>query len=137
MPTLETRQFFFQLMSPDGDDCSSHSVYVLLSECGTWSHAVIPSLGARARGGGGAAPMFQCCTLSDPIRGQALWVGLGPVGSQDSTSGSRMFPYGSVYQSYTGFVYQSYTDTEQLSDPSGLVGSCRARSGSDGSPSEH
>ena len=26
------------------------------SECGTWSHAVMSSLGARARGGGGRAP---------------------------------------------------------------------------------
>ena len=35
------------------------------SECGTWSHAVISSLGARARGGVGRAPMFPCRTLSD------------------------------------------------------------------------
>ena len=28
------------------------------SECRTWSHAVIPSLGARARGGVGRAPAF-------------------------------------------------------------------------------
>ena len=39
-----------------------------------------------------------------------------------------MVPYGSVYQ--------SYTDTGQSSDPSGLVGSRRAISGSDGVPSE-
>ena len=37
------------------------------SECGTWSHAAISSLGARARGGGGQAPMVQCRTLSDLI----------------------------------------------------------------------
>ena len=30
-----------------------------MSECGTWSHAVIPSLGARARGGVGPAPAFS------------------------------------------------------------------------------
>ena len=30
-----------------------------LSECGTWSHAVISSLGARARGGVGRAPAFS------------------------------------------------------------------------------
>ena len=29
------------------------------SECGTWSYAVIPSLGARARGGVGLAPAFR------------------------------------------------------------------------------
>ena len=29
------------------------------SECGTWSHAVISSLGARARGGVGRAPAFR------------------------------------------------------------------------------
>ena len=99
-----------------------------LSECGTWSHAVISSLGARARGGGGQAPMFQCRTLSDPVRGQASWVELGPVGSRQGTSGSRMVPYRSVYR--------LYTDTGQSSDPSGLVGSLRAVSGSDGFPSE-
>ena len=54
------------------------------------------------------------------------WV--GPVRSRRGTSGFRMVPYGSVYQ--------SYTDTGQSSDPSGLVGSRRAISGSDGFPSE-
>ena len=44
---------------------------------------------------------------------------MGPVGCQEGMSGSRMGPYGSVYQ--------SYTDTEQSSDPSGLVGSRRAK----------
>ena len=53
---------------------------------------------------------------------------MGPVGSQEDTSGSRMVPSGSVYQ--------SYTDTGQSSDPSGLVGSRRAISGSDGFPAE-
>ena len=53
---------------------------------------------------------------------------MGPVGSQEGTSGYPMVPYGSVHQ--------SYTDTGQSSDPSGLVGSCRAISGSDGFPSE-
>ena len=44
---------------------------------------------------------------------------MGPVGSQEGTSGSRMVPYRSVYQ--------SYTNTGQSSDPSGLVGSRRAK----------
>ena len=35
------------------------------SECGTWSHAVISSLGARARAGVGRAAAFPCRTLSD------------------------------------------------------------------------
>ena len=39
---------------------------------------------------------------------------MGPVGSQEGTSGSRMVPYGSVYE--------SYIDTGQSSHPSGLVG---------------
>ena len=44
---------------------------------------------------------------------------MGPVGSQVGTSGPRMVPYRSVYQ--------SYTDTGRSSDPSGLVGSHRAK----------
>ena len=61
-----------------------------------------------------------------PHQGSGL---MGWVGSRQDTSGSRMVPYRSVYQ--------SYTDTGQSSDPSGLVGSLRAISGSDGFPSEH
>ena len=92
-----------------------------LSECGTWSHAVIPSLGARARRGGGRAPAFRvaCCQTQSGVR----FDGLGWV-----PSGSRMVPNRSVYQ--------SYTDTGQSSDLAGLVGSLRAISGSDGFPSE-
>ena len=52
------------------------------------------------------------------------WARLDPVGSQESTSGSHMVPYGS----------KLYTDTGQSSDPSGLVGSHRAISGSDWFP---
>ena len=50
------------------------------------------------------------------------------VVARRGSSGSHMVPYGSVYQ--------SYTDTGQSSDPSGLVGSRRAISGSDRFPSE-
>ena len=43
-------------------------IHYPLSECGTWSHAVSSSLGARAKGGvvGAGVP------LSDPIRGRGL-----------------------------------------------------------------
>ena len=36
-----------------------HSPPGISSECGTWSHAVMSSLGARARGGVGRAPAFS------------------------------------------------------------------------------
>ena len=74
----------------------------------------------------GRALMFPCRTLSDPVGGRGVRLGL--VGSQEGTSGSLMVPYESICQ--------SYTDTGQSSDPSGLVRSCRAISGSDGFPSE-
>ena len=45
----------------------------------------------------------------------------GLVVIRRGSSGSRMVPYGSVYQ--------SYTDTGQSSDPSGLVRSCQGPSG--------
>ena len=64
-----------------------------------------------------------------PSQGSGLMGWVGPVGFRQGMSGSRMVPYRSVYQ--------SYTDTGQLSDPSGLVASRRAMSGSDGFPSEH
>ena len=55
--------------------------------------------------------------------------GLGwPVKSHRGTSGSRMGPYGSVYE--------SYTNTDQSSDPSDPLGARRVISGSDGFPSE-
>ena len=72
----------------------------------------------------GQAPMFPCRTLSDPVRGQGRGFRLGPIRSQEGTSGSRMGT--SVVPGYTG----------QWSDPSGLVGSRRAISSSDGFPSE-
>ena len=80
--------------------------------------------GGASQRAGGQAPMFQCRTLSDLVRSHPYGLGWVPQG----TSGSRMVPYRSVYQ--------SYTNTGQSSDPSGLVGSCRAISGSDGFPSE-
>ena len=52
----------------------------------------------------------------------------GHVVTRRGSSGSRMVPYGSVYQ--------SYINTGHSSDPSGLVGSHRAISGSDGFPSK-
>ena len=68
------------------------------------------------------------------IRG-VVWSRMVLHGSSWSSYGSctvpiwfRMVPYGPVYQ--------SYTDTGQSSDPSGLVGSHRAISGSDRFPSE-
>ena len=60
-----------------------------------------------------------------PSQGSGL---MGWVGSRQGTSGSRMVPYRSTHL--------SYTDTGQSSDPSGLVGSRRVISGSDGFPSE-
>ena len=53
---------------------------------------------------------------------------MGPVGSQEDTSGFRMVPYRSENQ--------SYTNTGQSSDPSRCVGTSRAISGSDGFASE-
>ena len=53
---------------------------------------------------------------------------MGLIGSQEGTSGSRMVPYGSVYQ--------PYINTGQSSDPSGPIGACRVISGSDGFPSD-
>ena len=52
------------------------------SECGTCSHAVIPSLGARARRGGGQAPAFRVarCRTRSGVRLDGLgWFLLGPV----------------------------------------------------------
>ena len=40
-----------------------------ISECGTWSHAVISSLGVSQRGGSGAC--VPCRTLSDRDSGQS------------------------------------------------------------------
>ena len=57
---------------------------------------------------------------------------MGPVGSHQGTEYVRV-PYGPIN---SRSVNQSYTDTGQSSDPSGLVGSLRAILGSDGFPSE-
>ena len=84
--------------------------------------------GRTSQKGGRSGACVPCRTLSDPVRGQAGWVGWGPVGSRQGTSGSHMVP--------SWFVFQSYTDTGQSSDPSGLVGSRRAISRSVGFPSE-
>ena len=100
-----------------------------MSECGTWSHAVFPALGARARRGGGRAPAFRVahCRTQSGVRLDGLgWVPLGPVRVRQGPVWSRIGPY----------IMQSYSDTGQSSDPSGLVGSRRAISGSDGFPSE-
>ena len=53
---------------------------------------VIP--GGASQRGGGQAPMFQCRTLSDTIRGQAL---RGLVGSRWIPSGLVNVPYGPVW----------------------------------------
>ena len=76
----------------------------------TWSHAVISSLGARARGGGGQALAFRvarCRTRS------LVDIRLGPVGSRQGSPVLVGDPYGSVSQ--------SYTDTGPSNLPSGLV----------------
>ena len=81
--------------------------------------------GASQRGGWSGSDVSVSHVVG-PSQGSGL---MGWVGSRWVLSGSRMIPYRSVYQ--------SYTDTGQSSDPSGLVGSCRAISGFDGFPSEH
>ena len=91
-----------------------------MPECGTWSHTVIPSLGARARRGGGWAPAFRV-TRCQSQSGVSLMVWVG----------SCWVPRGH-FRVLHGSLYQSYTDTGQSSDPSGLVRSRRAISGSDG-----
>ena len=96
------------------------------SECGTWSHAVIPSLGARARGGWSGADVSVSHVVG-PSQGSGL---MGWVGSRQGTSGSH------IWSRIGPYISRSYTDTGQSSDPSGLVGSLRAISGSDGFPSE-
>ena len=76
-----------------------------------WPHAVISSLGARAREGGGQAPAFRvarCLTRS------LVDIRLGPIGSRQGSSGTRMGPY----LSRTPIRAPS-------SHPSGLVGSRR------------
>ena len=75
--------------------------------------------------GGWSGAYVPCRTLSDTVRDQAL---MGWGESRWVPRGHSRVPYGSVYQ--------SYTDMGQSSDPSGLVGSRRAMSGSDGFPSE-
>ena len=55
-----------------------------------WPHAVISSLGVRARGGGGQAPAFRvarCRTRS------LVDIRLGPAGSRQGWSGTHMGPY--------------------------------------------
>ena len=68
----------------------------LASECGTWSHAVISSLGARARRGGGRAPAFSVARCQTPsgVRVEALgWVPLGLKWARQGPVWSRMGPY--------------------------------------------
>ena len=86
---------------------------IAVMECGAWLHAVISSLGARAKGGGGRAPAFRVARCQTP---------LGTLGSQEGTSGFHKVPF--------GFVYQSHTHTGQSRDPSRPVDSHRAKSGS-------
>ena len=66
------------------------------SECGTWSHAVMSSLGARARRGGGRAPALRVARCRTPsgvgVRGVGL-VPLGPVGVRQGPGWSRIGPY--------------------------------------------
>ena len=67
-----------------------------MSECGTWSHAVISSLGARARGGWSGA----CVSVSHVVGHRQRsgfdelgWVTLGPVRARQGPVWSRMGPY--------------------------------------------
>ena len=64
-----------------------------LSECGTWSHAVISSLGARARGG--VVRLRRSVShVVGPGQGLASgWVPSGPVRARRGSSGTRMGPY--------------------------------------------
>ena len=83
----------------------------------------VSSLGARARGG---VVRRRRSVLQVVVQGSGL---IGQVWSRQGTSGSRMVPYGSVYQ--------LYINTGQSSDPSGPVGACRViLVGSDGFPLE-
>ena len=67
-----------------------------LSECGTWSHAVISSLGARARGGV-VGRRRSVSHVVRPRQGSGFdglgWVSLGPVRALQGPIWSRMGPY--------------------------------------------
>ena len=54
----------------------------------------------RTGQGGGQAPIFLCCTLSDAVRGERLmdlvgsrWVPLGPIMARQGSLGTRMDAY--------------------------------------------
>ena len=63
------------------------------SECGTWSHAVISSLGARARGGVVGLRRSVSHVVGHSHLLTSGWVTLGPVRSRQGSSGTRMGPY--------------------------------------------
>ena len=98
------------------------------SECGTWSHAVIPSLGARARGGVVARPRSVSHVVR-PRQGLGFeglgWVPLGPKRARQGPVWSCTGPYIS-----RTLIRDSRVIRQGLSGP---VGSYRV---SDGFPSE-
>ena len=75
----------------------------VLSECGTWSHAVIPSLGARARGGV-VGRLRSVSHVVGPSQGSGLmgWVGSRWVPSGYSSSLNKRTPgyvfYGKILE---------------------------------------
>ena len=75
-----------------------------------------PSILGEPKGGGWSGAGVPCRTLSDPVR----WVWLGPIGSFQGTLGSRMVPYGSVYQSYIDMGQSSDPGARRV--PSGHIG---------------
>ena len=65
------------------------------SECGTWSHAVMSSLGARARGGVGRAPAFRVARCQ-------TWTIL------DSGQSPAMSQHAGFWQPYSNFSNRPY-----------------------------
>ena len=87
----------------------------------------IPGRTSQKRGWTGACGCLRSVShVVGPGQGSGL---MGWVGSRQGTSGSPMVPYRSVQP--------MYTDMGQSSDPSGIVRSHQAMSGSDRFPSEH
>ena len=81
-------------MPPRHSACSCpHVIGETLSECGTWSHAVISSLGARARGGV-VGRLRSVSHVVGPRQGSGL---IGWVGSRWVPRGHVRVPHGPAW----------------------------------------